>query len=114
MLHKCECDNRVISLKNMFNAVLSLKNGESVDDDGISAEHFLCTSYNVFVKLMHLFNAMLRHSYVPKQFTFGSIIGEKIEDYHGGETRFPIFACKSLPKLGHFVNRMWLMLTLTI
>ena len=43
----------------------------------------------------------------------------KIEDYLrfvtlAGETRFPIFACESLPKLGHFVNRMSPMLTLTM
>ena len=44
---------------------------------------------------------------------------EKIEDYlrfltHAGETRFPIFAWGSLRKLSHFVNRMSLMLTLTL
>ena len=44
---------------------------------------------------------------------------EKIEDYlrfltHAGEMRFPIFACKSLSKLSHFVNIMSLILTLTL
>ncbi len=44
---------------------------------------------------------------------------EKIEDYlrfltHAGETRFPIFAWESLPKLGHFVNRLDGALTLTL
>ena len=47
------------------------------------------------------------------------MIGKKIEDYlqfftHAGETRFPIFAWESLPKLSHFVIFMWLMLTLTL
>ena len=44
---------------------------------------------------------------------------EKIEDYlrfltHAEETRFTIFACRSLGKLGHFVNMMGLMLTFTL
>ena len=44
---------------------------------------------------------------------------EKIEDYrrfftHAGETRFPIFACRSLRKLGHFVNRLDGALSLTL
>ena len=44
---------------------------------------------------------------------------EKIEDYLqfltcAGESRFPIFACGNLGKLGHFVIFMELMLTLTL
>ena len=79
---ECECDKYVFSLENVFDAVLSLKKGKSADDDGITAEHFLCAPYNVFVKLMHLFNAMLRHAFVPNQFTFGSII-PILKDHHG-------------------------------
>ena len=49
----------------------------------------------------------------------GKVDREKIEDYlrfltHDGETRFPIFACKSLQKSCHFVNIISLMLTLTL
>ena len=45
--------------------------------------------------------------------------GEKIKDYlslltHAGETWFPIFDWGSLNKLGHFVVRMKLMLTLIL
>ena len=45
--------------------------------------------------------------------------GGKIDGYlqfltHTGETRFPIFACGSLPKLCHFVNRLDGTLTLTL
>ena len=78
----CRCNDYVITLENVFDAVLCLKNGKSADDDGISAEHFLYASYNVYVKLMHLFNAMLRHSFVPKQFTFGTII-PILKDHQG-------------------------------
>ena len=42
-----------------------------------------------------------------------TIIGKKILT-HAGETRFPIFACESLGKSGHFVIFMRLMLTLTL
>ena len=49
----------------------------------------------------------------------GEKAGEKIVDYlqfltHAGETRFPIFAWGNLRKLGHFVNRLDGVLTLTL
>ena len=78
----CSCRNYSISLENVFDAVLSLKSGKSSDDDEISAEHFLYAPYNVFRILHELFNEMLSHSFVPRQFRSGTII-PIVKDRHG-------------------------------
>ena len=78
----CDCENYLIPLHTVFDAVLSLKNGKSCDDDGISAEHFINAPYSTFVFLQQLFNAMLRHSFVPRQFAFGTIT-PILKDYNG-------------------------------
>ena len=78
----CDCDHYSVTLENVFDAVLSLKSGKSADDDEIKAEHFLNAPYNVFIALQNLFNAMLRHSYVPKQFKLGTIV-PIIKDHQG-------------------------------
>ena len=70
----CNCQNYHASFDSVIDAVLCLKDGKSADDDGISAEHFLNAPYAVFPRLQLLFNAMLIHSYVPSQFTRGSIL----------------------------------------
>ena len=69
----------------MIDAVLCLKDGKSADDDGISAEHFLNAPYAVFPRLQILFNAMLLHSYVPSQFTRGSIL-PLVKDNNGNRS----------------------------
>jgi hypothetical protein len=51
-----------------------MKQGKCSDENGIAAEHFFNAPYNLFVRLKLLFNAMLRHSYVPKQFRYGFMI----------------------------------------
>ena len=53
---------------------MSLNNGKSVDDDGVSAEHLKNGPLILFIKLSSLFNVMLSHSFVPRQFRFGTII----------------------------------------
>ena len=78
----CSCHEHPITLEQIFDSVLNLKNGKSADDDGISAEHFLNAPYNVFQTLHTLFNNMIRHSFVPNQFRFGSII-PIVKDRHG-------------------------------
>ena len=73
-VNDCSCSEYSISLETVFDAVLNLKNGKSADDEDISAEHFLNAPFTVFERLHKLFNAMLHHSYVPKQFTLGTIL----------------------------------------
>ena len=71
---KCDCKDYRISLEETFEAVMSLKNGKSADDDDISAEHLKNGPLILFVKLTSLFNVMLSHGFVPRQFRFGTII----------------------------------------
>ena len=78
----CTCQKYSIPLETIIDAVFSLKPGKSADDDGISAEHFLNAPYTVLVSLHRLFNAMLRHSFVPAQFQRGSII-PIVKDHQG-------------------------------
>ena len=66
-------------------SVPCLKGGKSPDDDGISAEHFLYAPYSIFQRLQRLFDAMLAHSFVPCQFTHGSIL-PLVKDNHGNRS----------------------------
>ena len=81
----CNCQNYHASIENIIDAVMCLKGGKSSDDDDISAEHFLNAPYAIFNRLQHLFNAMLTHSFVPHQFTRGSIL-PLIKDTHGNRS----------------------------
>ena len=78
----CTCSSYSFSIENVLDATFSLKPGKSADDDEFSAEHFLNAPFHVFVILRDLFNAMLRHSFVPKQFKFGTII-PIVKDHQG-------------------------------
>ena len=78
----CNCESYRVTLENVFDAVMCLKGGKSPDDDHISAEHFLNAPYTLFIRLQCLFNAMLSHSFVPSQFSRGSIL-PIVKDSHG-------------------------------
>ena len=69
----CDCDNYKISLENTFEAISTMKDGKSADDDGLSAEHFKNGPLLLFIKLTTLFNCMLSHGFVPYQFRYGTI-----------------------------------------
>ena len=81
-IEKCDSSNFSFSVENILDATFSLKHGKSANDDEISAEHFLNAPINVFIILRDLFNAMLRHSFVPKQFKLGTII-PLVKDHQG-------------------------------
>ena len=72
-LSNCDCNSYKFSLENTFEAICSLKDGKSADDDGLCAEHFKNGPLLLFIKLTSLFNCMLRHGFVPYQFRFGTI-----------------------------------------
>ena len=78
----CNCGNYNISIDNVIDAAFSLKKGKSSDDDGVSAEHFFHAPLELFVRLQKLFNAMVRHSFVPRQFQLGTII-PIVKDHQG-------------------------------
>ena len=50
-----------------------MKDGKCCDDDGLSAEHFKNGPLTLFIKLASLFNNMLAHRFVPRQFRLGTI-----------------------------------------
>ena len=78
----CTCNEFSFTVENTMDAVFNLKNGKAADDDGISAEHFLNAPYTVFEQMTLLFNMMLMHSIVPKQFKLGTII-PIVKDHQG-------------------------------
>ena len=70
---KCDCAKYRISVEDTFEAVSAMKDGKSSDDDGLSAEHLKNGPLILLVKLSSLFNSMLAHGFVPKQFRLGTI-----------------------------------------
>ena len=70
---KCDCREYVFSLENTIDAVYSMKRGKCADDDGLHAEHFFNGPLILFIKLTSLFNNMLKHAFVPRDFRFGTI-----------------------------------------
>ena len=71
---QCDCKPVYISLLQVVDALLGMKGGKSADEDSISAEHLQNAPLNLLVRLTALFNMMLRHAFVPKQFRFGFMV----------------------------------------
>ena len=84
-VNACDFESYHISVDNVIDAVMCLKGGKSPDDDEISAEQFLNAPYGVFIRLQLIFNAMLVHSFVPRQFANGSIL-PLVKDAHGNRS----------------------------
>ena len=78
----CNCDHGTFSLENIIDVVYGMKQGNCEDDDQLYAEHFLHAPLILFIKLASLLNYMMAHSFVLKQFKFGTII-PLIKDKHG-------------------------------
>ena len=83
--NSCDCESYHITIDNVIDAVMCLKGGKASDDDGISAEHFLNAPYSIFLQLQRLFNSMLIHSFVPRQFALGSIL-PLVKDHNGNHS----------------------------
>ena len=81
----CDCADYKFSLDTIIDAIFSMKQGKSPDDDGIHAEHFQNGPLILLIRLTTLFNNMLTHSYVPTQFRFGTII-PIIKDRNGNSS----------------------------
>ena len=73
-LHNCDCAKFHFSLDSTIDAIFSMTQGKSGDDDGLQAEHFQNGPLILLIRLTSLFNFMKAHSYVPTQFRFGTII----------------------------------------
>ena len=78
----CDCKPTYISTLNVIDALSAMRKGKCADEDEISIEHFHHSPLNMLVRLTNLFNSMLRHSFVPKQFQSGIMI-PIVKDNHG-------------------------------
>ena len=81
----CDCGNRNITLNTVVDALLCMRDGKSCDEDGISAEHLHNAPLNMLQRLTTLFNQMLKHSFVPRQFRLGFMV-PIVKNHHGNLT----------------------------
>ena len=83
--HNCSCGTHNVSTENVIDAILSLKKGKCCDDSLISAEHFFYAPLPLMTRLKDLFNVMLMHGHVPKQFQRGTIV-PIVKDHQGDKS----------------------------
>ena len=95
-----------ITVEDVMKSTASLKLNKSPGHDGVTAEHILYGGHHLQVHLTLLFNAMLRHSYVPHELGRGIIIpllkdkcvdSSKLDAYRG------ITLCSTIAKLFELV-----------
>ena len=78
----CNCSRYAITPQIVSDALFSLKSGKCADDDGLNAEHLQSAPVALVQRLSTLFNLMLKHSFVPRQFKLGYMI-PLVKDNHG-------------------------------
>ena len=83
--HSCDCNTRSVTVISVIDALLAMKGGKSADATGISVEHLHHAPLNFLSRLSLLFNAMLRHSFVPQQFHEGIMI-PLVKDQQGNHS----------------------------
>ena len=81
----CSCMKHDISLHVVFDAIAKMRKGKCPDGDEICAEHFHNAPLILLQRLASLFNSMMRHSFVPKQFRFSFMI-PIIKDNNGNHS----------------------------
>ena len=80
----CNCSSVCIKPLDVIDAAMCMKRGKSADESEISAEHFHNAPVMMFERLSVLFNTMLKHSFVPKQFRLGFMV-PLIKDQSGNQ-----------------------------
>ena len=70
----CDCNSYSISVVNVIDAISTMKAGKCADENGLSAEHFHHAPLSLLNQLANLFNRMLMHSFVPKDFRYGFML----------------------------------------
>ena len=78
----CDCSDFKISLEVVIDAICGMQSGKCADEEGLSAKHFHNAPITLLRRLTSLFNRMLVHAFIPKQFRFGFMI-PIIKDTHG-------------------------------
>ena len=63
-----------VSIDHVLDAILESKDGKCADDHGLTSEHFKNAPLALHQRLVVLFNKMLRHAFVPRQFKLGFMI----------------------------------------
>ena len=70
----CDCNSFCITSLNVIDAISSMKTGKCADANNISAEHFHYAPLSMILRLTSLFNLMLKHAFVPKDFRMGHMV----------------------------------------
>ena len=81
----CNCNDYRISLNHVIDATCEMKAGKCADENGLTAEHFHNAPLSLLTRLTSLFNMMLVHAFVPKQFRSGFMI-PLVKDSHGSHS----------------------------
>ena len=71
---KCNCSQFEISLENVVEAICALKSDKCSDEEGLNAEHLQYAPLNLLIRITAMFNNMMAHSFVPKQFKVGFMV----------------------------------------
>ena len=80
----------LVNLFDLQEAISKLKVGKAVSFDGIYNEHVLYSSIPLHVHLCLLFNALLRHGFVPNDFLVGVVI-PVLKSKHGDPTNLDMY-----------------------
>jgi exonuclease III len=80
----------IVDVVTVQQCIANLNRHKATGLDGISNEHIMFASVNFSVHICLLFNAMLRHSFVPSDFRFG-IIKPLLKCKHGDATKSDMY-----------------------
>ena len=70
----CNCSEYQVTIENVIDAICGMQAGKCADADGLSAEHFHNAPLSLLHRFTSLFNNMLSHAFVPKQYHSGFMI----------------------------------------
>ena len=70
----CNCSEYQVTIENVIDAICGMQAGKCADADGLSAEHFHNAPLSLLHRFTSLFNNMLSHAFVPKQYRSGFMI----------------------------------------
>jgi len=80
----------LVDINLMQDCVNDLKNNKAAGFGGISKEHIRHGGVHLLVHLCLLFNAMIKHSFMPTDFCFG-MIEPLLKDKHGDTSRLDMY-----------------------
>ena len=72
----------MLTTEDVDKAIHNIKLGKAAGHDNLTIDHFLYSHPCIVIHLRQLFNAMLKHSYVPAEFGKGVIV-PLVKDHSG-------------------------------